>query len=150
MAGDGTELGFPADEFRDAIRTAMQMGSPNAATDKATFRWEPSVTVTPRSPSGRPYDWTAAPTADLTHEDVTLDEVAVEYAPARQLAGTAPGTFVPLRAELTVLDEEYAQVRGANLVLLHGVEAPTVWLIVAETETALFSVDVYTLHLERQ
>lgn len=146
MAGDGVDLGFDAAVFRTAIRSAMVMGSPTTTIDKATFRWDRSQDFSVADPAGRPYVWTATPVADDGHADVVKDEVAVEYTPARTLSGTAVGEFVPLRAQLTMLDVDHADVVGANLVLLHD----DVWVIAAETQVALFSVDVFTLFLERQ
>lgn len=146
MAGAGTDLGFPAGEFRDAIRAAMVMGSPNRTLDKATFRWDKVRHYDPQSPAGEPYSWASVPDEDLSRADVVLDEVAVEYAAGRTIEGTTVGQFVPLRAELTMLDVDRDLVVGANWVLLHGIP----WAIAAETVTALFSVDVYTLYVERQ
>lgn len=146
MAGEGTEFDFPAAEFRDAIHTAMVMGSPNKTIDKATFRWDKVRQYDPQSPSQRPYDWSAIPTVDLSRPDVVMDEVAVEYSAGRTIDGTTVGQFVPLRAELTILDFDYTRIQGANWVLLMGVP----WGVAAETVGALFSVDVHTLYLERQ
>lgn len=146
MAGPGTDVGFPAGEFRTAIRAAMVMGSPNRELSKATFRWHPSRTYAIHDPAAEPYIWTATPASDLARPDVVVDEVAVEYTAARRLEGTDFGTFVPMRAELTILDVDQTRVDGANMVLLN--EVP--WAITAETLGGLFSVDIYTLFLERQ
>lgn len=149
MAGTGAELGLPADlaeVFRTNIRAVMRIGSPNVIADKATFRWDKVRTYAPQDPLQKPYDWAQVPTADLSHPDVVVDEVAVEYAAGRTIEGTAVGTFVPLRAELTIFDVDHALVAGANWVLIHG----DPWGIVAETVNALADVDVYTMYLERQ
>jgi len=146
MAGSGADVGFDANEFRTAIADTMKMGSPTAVVEKAAFRWDRSQEFTSADPAGRPYVWAAVPTSDTSHPDVVVDEVSVEYTSARTLSGTPVGEFVPLRAQLTMLDVHHALVVGANLVLLHQV----VWAIVAETQVALFSVDVFTLFLERQ
>lgn len=151
MAGSGAALGFDAAEFRDAIHLAMRMGSPGKVLDKATFRWDKVRTYVPGSPSGDPYVWSAVAATDLSQPDVVLDEVAVEYSAGRTIEGTNVGQFVPLRAELTLLDVDHARVLDddgllANWVLLHEV----VWGVAAETVGALFDVDVHTLYLERQ
>lgn len=145
MAGSGADLGFVPEEFRAAITTAMLMGSPNKALDKATFRWDPQRTYVRHSPASQPYDWANVPATDLSQPDVVLDEVAVEYTPARRIAGTSVGEFVPMRAEATLLDVDYAKIAGANWVLLHQVP----WAITAATVGGLFEVDVWTLFLER-
>lgn len=146
MAGEGADLGFPAAEFRDAIRSAMVMGSPNRTLDKATFRWDKVRRYDPQSPAGEPYDWASVAAEDLSRADVVVDEVAVEYSAGRTIEATTVGQFVPLRAEITMLDVDRELVVGANWVLLHGIP----WGVAAETVTALFSVDVYTLYVERQ
>jgi hypothetical protein len=144
-AAEGASLGFSPGEFRDAIHTAMRMGSPNQTLDKATFRWDPKRTYSRQSPAKHPYDWSAVPATDLTQADVVLDEVAVEYTPARRIEGTSVGDFIPMRAEATLLDVDYTRVAGANWVLLHGVP----WAVSAATVGGLFDVDVWTLFLER-
>lgn len=146
MAGDGAALGFDPAEFRTTVRATMLMGSPNQALDKATFRWDDVRTYTPQDPAQEPYRWDEVPVTDLSRPDVVVDEVAVEYTAARRLEGTSVGEFVPMRAELTILDVDRAAVTGANYVLLHQ----TPWAVTAETVVALFGVDVYTLFLERQ
>jgi len=144
-AAEGAALGFSASAFRDAIHTAMDMGSPNQTIDKATFRWDPVRTYARHSPASLPYVWANVPLSDLSRPDVVLDEVAVEYTPARRLEGTSVGEFVPMRGEATLLDVDYVKVTGANWLLLH--EVP--WAITAVTVGALFDVDVWTLYLER-
>lgn len=146
MAGDGAALGFDPAEFRSAIQGAMVMGSPTDVIDKATFRWDDARTYAPQDPAQEPYDWAAVAVTDLSRADVVLDRVAVEYTAARRLEGTSLGEFVPMRAQLTVLDVDHAAVAGANLVLLHLIP----WAITAETLVAIFGVNVYTLFLERR
>ena len=141
----GSNAGFQPAAFRDAIRFAMTMGSPNKAAEKATFRWTKQQTFNPQDPARRPYRWDQAPVTDTTSADVTLDNVAVEYATNRAGEGTSVGEFVPLRATLTLLDEEHAQVAGADLVLLGG----HTYAISMTTVVAMFSVDVYQLYAER-
>lgn len=142
----GSDTGFVAAEFREAIRFAMRMGSPNAVQEKATFRWLKSQTFDPQDPARRPYRWNDPVVSDTTPADVTLDEVAVEYHPSRTQSGTDVGTFVPLKADMTLLDEEYALIAGADAVLLGG----STWRVIAVTQQAMFSVDVFTLYCERQ
>ncbi len=142
----GSDTGFDAAEFRDAIHFAMTMGSPNATQEKATFRWLKAQTFDPQDPARRPYHWNDTAETDTTPADVTLDAVAVEYHPSRSTAGTDVGTFVPLKADLTMLDTDYALIAGADMVLIGG----STWRVAAITQQALFSVDVFTLYCERQ
>jgi hypothetical protein len=141
----GSDATFNADAFRTAIRTAMTMGSPNQTSEKATFRWTRAQTFNPQDPANRPYRWTQAPVTDTTPDPVVLDNVAVEFATNRAGAGTAVGEFVPLRATVTLLDEEYALVQGADQVELGG----DTYEITVTTALALFEVDVYQMYCER-
>lgn len=148
MAGNEIAIyGFDPAQFRSAIHLAMRMGSPNLEADKATFRWDPVRTFNPQDPAHKPYFWSEVPTSDLTHSDVVLDEVAVEYVGGGRGAAssTSVGVFVPRRATLTILDTERALVEGANWVLLHDVP----WAIIEETVGALGPVDVYQMTLQR-
>jgi len=142
----GVDTGFDPQEFRNAVHFAMRMGSPNTVQEKATFRWMKAQTFNPQDPSRHPYAWTEAVVTDTTPPDVVLDEVAVLYHPARTTAGTDTGTFVPIKAEMTMLDVDYAKIAGADAVLLGG----SIWNVVAITQQALFSVDVFNLYCERQ
>lgn len=142
----GSDTGFVAAEFREAIRFAMLMGSPNTTSLKATFRWHKAQTFDPQDPARRPYHWNETVVTDTTHPDVVLDNVAVEYHPSRTNTGTVVGSFVPLKADMTILDLDYALIDGADMVLL----GDSTWTVVAMTMQALFDVDVYTLYCERQ
>lgn len=142
----GADLGFDPAAFRDAIHFAMLMGSPNQTADKATFKWERVQTFDPQDSLKRPYHWNESVQSETTHADVTLDEVAIEYRAARSEAGTSVGVFDPLKAVMTMLDVDYARIKGASVVNL----GPANWHIVAVTQEALFGVDVYNLIIERQ
>lgn len=143
MAGATSQ--FDANAFRTAVRFAMTMGSPTQTSEKATFRWGRQQTFAPQDPTHKPYHWNEAVVSDTTHADVVLDNVAVEFATNRTQAGTAVGEFIPLRATVTLLDEEHALVEGADLVLLGG----NVYSVSVTTVVALFSVDVYQMYCER-
>lgn len=146
MAGSEIEAyGFVPDDFRAGITLAMRMASPNQTADKATFRWDKARTFEPQDPQGEPYHWSEVPTTDLTHPDVVIDEVAVEYVGTADAEGTSVGVFLPRRAIVTILDTQRALIEGANWVLLHQVP----WGITEETVQGLGAVDVYTLTLER-
>lgn len=96
----------------------MNMGLPNATVERATFKWETVRTYTTADPAGNPYDYTATPAATVTHADVSIP-VAVEFS-ARPAGSrdTSVGQFDASRAVITVLDEDYEQVEGADIVML--------------------------------
>lgn len=141
----GSNAGFDPEAFREAIHFAMSMGSPTQTAEKATFRWTRQQSFTPQDPAHRPYNWTQTPATDTTPDDVVLDNVAVEFATNRAGGGTSVGDFVPLRATVTLLDDEYAQVQGADIIVLGG----HTYAVSMTTVAALFSVDVYQMFCER-
>lgn len=116
----GSNPAFNPAQFRDVIRTTMIMGLPNATAEKPTFRWRPDRTFTTADPAGAPYDFTASPTTTDAPPDVQIP-VAVEFSarPAGSLE-TSIGEFDTSRVIITILDEDYELVRGADEVLLGG------------------------------
>lgn len=116
----GSNPAFNQDVFRDVIRTTMIMGTANPTTEKPTFRWNPSKTYTIQDPGGQPYDFTSAPVTTVAPADVQVP-VAVEFSarPAGSLE-TSIGEFDTSRVIITVLDEDYALIKGADEVLLGG------------------------------
>lgn len=138
----GTNTGFSADAFRDAIHFAMTMGSPTSEVARATFVWKTKDDFASADNTGSPWDWADTPTVDNSIENVTLTNVAVEYSPALgDLTARSAGQFDNPGATLTLLDEEYAQVVGADEVLLGG----NTYVIDYVTQVALFEVDVYQI-----
>lgn len=139
MAGSNAD--FPSDEFRDSIRFAMTMGQPEKVSERVTFRWAPVRTYARPDPGADPYDWTATPTSEVDHADVQVDEVAVQYGDRTAGDETSVGPFDTTRATLTVLDEDYTQVEGANQVLLGGNTYEIKYVI----PIGIFDVTVYQI-----
>lgn len=110
--------GFDAAAFRSAIRSTMEMGLPNATSERATFVWKEERTYQKQDPGHNPYSWDATPTTDVTHAEVRIP-VAVEFSarPAGSL-DTVMGQFDTARAIITVLDVDYALIQGADYVKL--------------------------------
>lgn len=140
----GSDSGFDSTAFIDAIHFAMKMGSPNTTGEKATFRWFKDQTFNPQDPAHVPYIWTETPVTDTTHANVVVENVAVDYKHGVEQSNSV-GTFAPLTAELTMLGDDYALVRGADQVLLGG----DIYDVVLVTSEALFDVNVYTIHVKR-
>lgn len=141
----GSNAGFNPAEFRSGIRLAMTMGSPGLTNEKATFRWNRAQTFGPQDPANRPYHWNQVPLTDTTPDPVVIDNVAVEYG-GSNTTGTAVGTFDPQRVTLTMLDDDYDLIRGADVVEIGGND----YEISTTTVTGLFDVDVYTINAERR
>lgn len=112
--------GFNAEQFRTAIKNTMRMGAPQDTAQRATFRWKTIKTHSRGDRGGKPWDLTATPTAVTERDDVQVD-VAVEFSARTTLSGGTPiGEFDTPRAVITVLDEDYELIEGANFVLLGG------------------------------
>ncbi len=133
---------FNPDTFRDKIKSAMQMGSPNATQEKVTFRWVSQKTYSVKTdPTGRPYDLASAAVSINEQADVQVD-CAVEFI-YRNPTGSPIGEFDTPRVVITLLDTDYAQIEGATKVLLGG---NTYDVQFVEPPVGLFSVTVYTVH----
>lgn len=119
--GDSRQNAFNAARFRDGIEFAMQMGIPNTAADRVTFRWASEPAFADADTKGNPYDFTDAPTSTVSAADqvasLTLP-VTFEFSSTRSSSGdTAIGSFDVTRIKVTVLDTHFALITDANLGL---------------------------------
>lgn len=110
--------GFDAAAFRAAITSTMEMGLPVPAEERPTFRWKTEKTFEIADPEGRPYDFGAAPTKQTSYEDVQVP-CSVQFINMKG-DGNAMGQIDQPRAVLTLLDEHFQRVEGADEVLLGG------------------------------
>ena len=137
----GRYSGFDAAAFRTNIRFAMNMGAPPDTDDQALFLFPETVTANePADQEEVPFD----PQGRVTKTSRTPVRVpvAVAYFDAQGNV-TAFGVTVPSRAEITLLDEDYAKVKGCSAVVLGGERF--VYRHEAMPE-GLFEVGVHTLH----
>jgi hypothetical protein len=139
---DARAAGFDAAAFRDGIRFAMGMGAPNSPAEPVTFRWSGSKTYAVHDPTADPYDWTEATATDTEHADVQPPATIEVGAPAGS-ESTVVGTFDDTKAVLTILDDDYALVSGADQVVFGG----KTYRIDSVVPLGLFDVTVYQLHL---
>lgn len=150
MAGftdDARAAGFNPAEFRDAIKFAMHMGLPEDTQERATFIWTPQKTYSRTDAAGRPLRWTDTPVTNVTHEDVQVD-VAVEFQRYSSGEGqTSLGDFHTTSVTLTVLDEDFALIEGADKVLLGG---NTYTIEYVAPPVGLFDVTVYQIYLRAE
>lgn len=150
MAGttDARAANFDAGAFRDAIQFAMRMGAPNRSDDKITFRWAPKKTYSVEDPDKKPYDWTAAPATDVEHDDVVIDECAIELTQPRvgTVLGSPAGQFETVRAVITLLDVDFERIDGhtnpPDYALIDGIPYEIRYI----SSGALFDVDIYQIH----
>lgn len=146
----GINSTFDATAFRNGIRFAMQMGAPPDVTRQATFvfpagarRYERAGVVLAAAPrldrDGRPFDPTVAVIVEPGRQVVV--DCAVEITRADADEGPA-GTFRHTKAMITVLDEQYALVKGCAELLFNGDK----YVFGYEPEgLGLFSVGVNTM-----
>lgn len=141
----GTNPAFNAAAFRTAIRSTMTMGSPQNPAERATFRWKVERDYAIDDPANNPYDWTAAPTTEVANPDVQIP-VAVEFS-ARPAGSsqTQMAEFDTSRVVLTILDEDFAKIDGADYVLLGG---NTYAIQFVGPPMGLFEVTIYQMFLE--
>lgn len=114
----GSSNAFNAARFRSAIRSVMTMGTPPVSGDQLRFYWNPTRSATAtKDGEGIPFD-PSAPVATTTHAPVSLP-CAIEYIDA---AGqpTPFGAIAPSKVRVTLLDEDYDQVKDADYVLISG------------------------------
>lgn len=134
---------FDADLFRSQIRATMTMGLPGNVADRATFRWRSDTTYSSEDSANKPWLWTESPATNVVHADVQVP-VAMEIMRTAEQDGTSVGDFEAVRVILTLLDVDYAQVVGADVVLL-GRNVYNIDFL--EPPIGLFDVTVYRFHL---
>lgn len=140
--------GFDADAFRTGIRFAMSMGAPPVEGEQAAFLLPSTLVYNLPGGGGPAYvDQEGVPFDPTTTVTRTVPDpikvlCAVEYFDAHG-EPTNFGVITPSRAVITLLDEEYEQIKECIAVVLRGER-----FIYRSTEypAGLFDVGVYTLH----
>lgn len=121
MAANSTfAAGFDEAAFREAIRQTMRMGMPPVEADQLTWHWKRDKTFAPQDSTRSPYDWTQTPVSDEPGNASEPDgELIVDYAIefSARTAGNVDitlGRIDPSRAVVTLMDEDFEQVRTAD------------------------------------
>lgn len=122
----------------------MRMGFAVTPSEQPTFRWKDDKTFSRQDASGRPFTWSDSAVTTETHPDVIVD-CAVEFFPRNTTDGTSLGPVDSSRVILTLLDVDFEQVGGADLVLLGGTEYEIRYI---EPPIGLFQVTVYRIHAQ--
>jgi hypothetical protein len=119
------------------------MGTPEKVEERATFQWRVERTYAEGDSAGDPYDWTSTPTEVVARDEVQID-VAVEMVGTNAWAAETPvGQFNPTRVMLTIMDDDYVKVEGADTVLLGGA---TYNIDYVAPPQGLFDVTVYQMY----
>lgn len=132
MVDPNPALGISADfdglQFRQAIRFAMQMGTPPDPDKQALFVFRPTSRtfwkngVELGSPprldrDGKPLD----PTIEVRRIEAATKRVDCAVEIVRADAEELPvGTFRQTKAVVTVLDEQYDEIRGCSEMVYNG------------------------------
>lgn len=145
MAGDPQIQGFRADQVRAGLRLAMQVGLPIAGADQPTFVFKQTVTGTQNlDAEGVPFNPSYTPTKSaLVTKKVPC---AIKYVD-RETNLTGFGALAPTRVVLTLLDDDYAQVKGFQYVIIGGTRF---FYRHTETPKGLVTVGLYEVHCEAE
>jgi hypothetical protein len=124
----GISADFDGDQFRDSIRFSMQMGiSPDGgkqpifvfrSASRTYWRGDVQLTTTPRlDRDGKPLDPTVRVVESPPQTKRVDCAVEIERADAAELP---VGNFRPTKATVTLLDQQYEQVKGARELVYNG------------------------------
>ena len=137
----GLNSGFNAAEFRAGIRFVYDMAAAPATEEQAAFYFASTLVYnSPGDAGGVPFD----PNATVTRSQVPPVRVpcGVEYRDGNGQA-TVFGDIVPATAVITVLDEDYAKIKGCEYVVLGGEKFNH---SSTQPPSGLFDVGLYTMH----
>lgn len=143
----GTNPGFSAAEFRDAIHFAMKMGAPADPEAQVTFYFDADATTSAVSMDSRrvPFDPDADVNPGTGRQPLRVD-CAVEYFDAEGQP-TGFGLLTPSRLAITLLDVDYEQVVGTSYVVVHGDRYD---FRRTEPPVGLFDAGIFTMHFTAQ
>lgn len=115
----GVQAGFNAADFRSKIRFVSTMAAPTASADRPTFYFQVHASYDrPVDSEEVPFDPTASRLPSGASAPVQVPAV-MEYYDALG-DEVAFGTVTPSRVAVTLLDEDYARVKGATSVMIGG------------------------------
>lgn len=135
-----TPAGFDAAAIRAGLLTAMDFGAPTRTDDKATFYMvtQSVPTGTAVDAEGVPFD----PNVKLTTTRTPIQvPCAVDYSDAGGTMGEF-GTVASTHVTITLLDEEYQQIKGFAYVVCGG---DKYFHSKTPPPEALGSIDVWTV-----
>lgn len=133
--------GFDAARIRNGLLTAMSFGAPTRGDDQATF-WIIRESV----PKGVPLDDEGIPFDPAVARVVTKLPFTVPCAVDYRDGGSRAedfGSISPTSVTITLLDEEYQQIKDFAYVVCGG---DKYFASKVEPPQALGSIDVWTLH----
>lgn len=144
MAGADPTGEFNAAETRAELQETMKMGLPNDVALQPTFFFPTDDTFEHASMSGAPWNWEDDPLENDPDRAPVRVMCAVEVDGAA-VDLTTVGNFNPQRAVLTLLDVDYAKVRGFHEMTMMGAVYRYSRLIQA---IGLFDMTTYQVEVE--
>lgn len=139
----GTNPNFDAGAFRDGIHFAMTMGAAPLAENRLTFRF-PTELVYVGTADAEDVPFDAETTVQRSEPPAVEVPCAVEYYDDQGtllLSGTAQAA----RVKITLLDEDYEQVKTADRVMAGG---DVYYYRRTEPPSGLFDVGLFVMHFE--
>lgn len=123
----------------------MQMATPTQVNERVTFKWNVEKTYAHADPAGRPYAWNQTPSVVTAHDDVQVDCVIEFSARPAGSRDTPFGQFDTSRAVISLLDDDFPTIQGANTAVINGNTYDIQFVGPAIT---LFDMDMYQLFCE--
>jgi hypothetical protein len=140
----GTPKGFNAARVREGLLIAMNFGLPPEDADQPTFWFPATATITASvDDENVPFDPTVRPT--YRRASVTVP-CAVEYVDAEGKIENF-GVLVRAKVKITLLGDEYEEVRGFEFVTIGG---QRYMYKRTEAPLGLGSIPVWTVHCESE
>lgn len=137
----GSVPGFNPDEVRAGLRLAMTVGLPPTAEDQPTFYFPRTASTTGAADEdAMPFDLTKK--RALSPPRTVRVPCAIEYFDNQGKIENF-GIIVPSKVELTLLDQEYVQVKGFEYVVIGG---NRYWYSRTATPAGLVSIGVFTIY----
>lgn len=137
----GTNRNFDRDAFVQGIHLAMTMGAAPVEENQVTFHFPSTLVYTgPADAEDVPFDPDVTVTS--SNPEPVRVPAAVEYYDASGLL-IEPGVAQPTRIRITLLDEDYEQVKDANRVTAGG---DTYHYRRTEPPSGLFDVGLFIMH----
>lgn len=137
----GVQPGFNADEVRAGLRLAMSVGLPPVEVEQPTFFFARVASTNANADEDEvPFDVTKRRT--LAPPVSVRVPCAVEYFDNQGKIENF-GIIVPSKIEITLLDQDYARVKGFEYVVVGGNKY---WYTRTAPPMGLVSVGVYTIY----
>lgn len=108
----GSDSRFNADQFRSAIRFAMQMGFPEDEDKRITWQWDLLRQFVSQDSTGSPWEFKASEVVSEAPVTDLIVNCAVRFHPAGRNStdGSPLGVLDVASATVTLLDEEFDEL----------------------------------------